>query len=248
MVRNVLLAALFLPSITCAQVIVTEIMYDLAEGSDTGREWIEVYNTGTAPVLLSELTLFESNRKHTFEGNTALSPQSFAVIADKPEKFRADHPNYAGLLFDSAFSLNNTGESIEIRRGDAVLDVATYTKSLGGNGSGESLQNISLSAGGPFAPGAPTPGAPIPASGLARLAPPVKAKAVAKTAPTASAPDVLGAATTRPSFEPFTIPQGTPRMSLWLLGIGAIAGVSITGAILGRRRDELDGWTIIEET
>lgn len=249
MARSIFIALLFLPSITSAQVIISEIMYDLAEGSDSGREWIEVYNPSATPINLTELILFESNRKHTIKGEIPiLAPFAYVVISDKPEKFRADYPSYAGLLFDSAFSLNNEGEVIEMRRGDAVLDSASYTKSLGGNGSGESLQRTSLVSGAAFSSGAPTPGASVPAGGLVRIMP-VKAKTTAsKALPTAPVPEVLGTQTTRESFEEFELENEAVSMTLWLLGVGAIAGIGLTGAVLGKKRDELDAWTIIEET
>jgi hypothetical protein len=39
------MAFLFMPSVSGA-VLINEIMYDLS-GSDTGREWIEIYNNGS---------------------------------------------------------------------------------------------------------------------------------------------------------------------------------------------------------
>ena len=259
MVRSLFALAFFLPTLASAQapleaapltgqVIISEIMYDLAEGSDSGREWIEIYNASTVPVVLTELILFENKSNHKIVGESTVPSGEYAVIADKPEKFRADYPNYRGLLFDSAFSLNNDGESIEIRRGEVVLDTAAYTKSLGGNGSGESLQRTALAPGTAFAPGAPTPGTGVPPSGLVRLAPPTKAKATAKTVAAAPTPEVLGVQVTRDAFEEFELKNETPGIGIWLFGVVAIAGVGITGAILGCRRDELDDWTIIEET
>lgn len=251
MVRSLFALAVFLPLLASAQAIVTEIMYDLAEGSDTGREWIEVYNTGTTPIVLTELTLFESNKKHGITGETkTLPPNTFAVIVDKPEKFRADYPTYTGLIFDSAFSLNNEGEALDLRRGEVVLDTASYEKSLGGNGSGESIQRTALARGATFAPGAPTPGMGVPESGLVRIAKPTKIKTAPPQSIAApiSAPQVLGTHAEQDSFEPFELERESPSMTLWLLGVATIAGVGITGAVLGRKRDELDDWTIIEET
>lgn len=250
MVRSLFALALFLPALASAQVMITEIMYDLAEGSDSGREWIEVYNTGATPIVLTELILFESNRKHGITAETkTVPPNTFAVIVDKPEQFHADHSTYTGLIFDSAFSLNNEGESIELRRGETVLDTVAYTKSLGGNGSGESLQRTALASGTVFAPGAPTPGAHVPASGLVRTAKPATTKtATSKVATRGAVSEVLGTHTRRESFEPFELERESPGITPWLLGVGAIAGAGIAGAVLGRTRDELDDWTIIEET
>ncbi len=246
MVRNAFIVALLLPALTSAQVIISEIMYDLAEGSDSGREWIEVYNIGAVPLSLAELILFESNRKHVIKGESLIAPGAHAVIADKPEKFRADYPNYTGLLFDSAFSLNNDGETIELRKGDTTIDSAVYTKSLGGNGSGESLQRTTPT-GGALAPGLPTPGAGIPVGGLVRAAIQEKASAKKAVATPASSPQVLGTQTERESLGSFELPQENPSMTLWLLGVGCISFVGIAGAVLARRA-EREEWTIIEET
>ena len=38
------------PCAAFAQVVFTEVMYDLPSGSDSGREWVEVFNAGAAPV------------------------------------------------------------------------------------------------------------------------------------------------------------------------------------------------------
>lgn len=253
MVRSAFVFLLLWPTFTSAQVIISEIMYDLAEGSDSGREWIEVYNAGATPMVFTELTLFESNRKHGITGETkTVPPNTFAVIVDKPEKFRADYPTYTGLIFDSAFSLNNEGEALDLRRGEGVLDTASYEKSLGGNGSGESIQRTALARGATFAPGAPTPGTGVPTNGLVRIAAPSKKTKAATSKTTAAAPaptpQVLGTNTAHESFETFEVPIESPSMTLWLLGAAAIAGVGITGAVLGRKRDEIDDWTIIEET
>jgi hypothetical protein len=39
------------PSIVCAQMVITEVMYDV-EGTDSGREWIEIQNIGTENIDL----------------------------------------------------------------------------------------------------------------------------------------------------------------------------------------------------
>lgn len=247
MVRSVFVLALLLPSLTSGQVIISEIMYDLAEGSDSGREWIELYNMGATPVTLSELILFESSRKHAIKGESILAPGAYAVIADKPEKFHADYPNYTGLLFDSAFSLNNDGETIELRKGEVIINSVSYTKSLGGNSSGESLQRTTLTSSATFVPGLPTPGTSVPAGGLVRAAVKEKASTKKAAATPVSSPQVLGVQTAHESLEHLELPQETSGTGLWLFGVGSIACMGIAGAVLARRI-EADEWTIIEET
>ena len=51
--RAMLLAAfLFIvPQWAAAQVVISEIMYDLEIGSDSGREWIKLFNPGSILAL-----------------------------------------------------------------------------------------------------------------------------------------------------------------------------------------------------
>lgn len=151
------LVSLAFPFTAGANVIITEIMYDLP-GTDTGREWIEVRNEGSTDVDLSLFKLFEANTNHkitAISGGVTLSPGSFAVIADNSDKFLIDHSGYSGILFDSAFSLANTTETLLLKNGDVEEDSATYSSETGAAGDGQTLQLIGSS----FETGNPTPGA-----------------------------------------------------------------------------------------
>lgn len=155
--KGIFLAVLtFIPSIAFAGTIVTEVMYDVP-GTDTGREWVEFQNTGAQTIDLAGWKLFESNATHTItiSQGAGVPPGGYAVIADNPAKFLADWPSYTGVLFDSAFSLSNAGESIVLRN-DAGTDAAsvTYDPSKGAGGDGNSLQWN----GSAWVSAAPTPG------------------------------------------------------------------------------------------
>ncbi len=144
------------PHASHAKIVLSEIMYDPA-GTDTGREWVEVYNDGTAPVDLATMRLFENNVAHTMKAFTApaalLLADTYAIVADNPEKFLIDYPAYAGLLVDSAFSLNNTGELITIQSVDGVVDsTVEYSAEWGAAGTGNTLQLF----GGIWIPALPT--------------------------------------------------------------------------------------------
>ncbi|MDO8579349.1 MAG: lamin tail domain-containing protein [bacterium] len=130
------------PLATHAQIIITEVMYDLP-GTDAGREWIEIKNIGDMVIDLSVYKLFEAETNHKINptGETLLGPNNFAVIADDPDKFKTDNPDWTGLIFDSAFSLNNSGETLVLRDGDlSDIDSISYSPSIGGQGDGMSLQ------------------------------------------------------------------------------------------------------------
>lgn len=146
----------FIPLFSLANVEITEIMYDVS-GSDTGREWVEI--RADAETDISDWKLFEANTNHalTLVKGVALIPSSgFAVIADNTEKFLLDFPSFAGTLFDSSFSLSNTGETISLRDGDfADINIVSYSSDQGSAGDGNSLQKLN----GVWTVGVPTPGA-----------------------------------------------------------------------------------------
>lgn len=145
-------------SITYASALfISEIMYDPA-GSDTGREWIEVFNDSASPIVFSEWKFFESGTNHgviSYQGGDVISANGYAVIADNPVRFLADYPSYQGPLYDSAFSLINTGEVLSIKDGSGtVVDSLTYDTSLGGSNDGTTLSKMS----GAWLKGEATPG------------------------------------------------------------------------------------------
>lgn len=146
---------LFLPIVSFANISITEIMYDVS-GSDTGREWIEI--TASADTDISNWKFFEANTNHGLtlvKGSATITAGVAAVIADDADKFLIDYPSFIGILFDSSFSLNNTGETIAMRNPDGIdTDSILYNPALGAAGDGNSLQKIN----GVWAAAAPTPG------------------------------------------------------------------------------------------
>lgn len=145
------IAALLLPTPAVAQVVISEIMYDLPVGSDSGREWIEVFNSGSTAATLTEWKMFEGGVNHSispYTGSETLGGGTYAVISDNPAKFLEDWPTYSGLLFDSAFSLSNTGETLALRCCGSDLvdkDSITYSSGIGASGDGNSLRRMSAS-------------------------------------------------------------------------------------------------------
>lgn len=137
-------------------VVFSEIMYDL-EGSDT-NEWVEVQNTSTEDIDISGWKLFENNVNHTlkiFNGDIVLKAGEYAIIANDANAFLNAYPNVSFAVFDSVFSLSNTGEQLVLRNDLNVdKDTFSYTNGMGGNGDGNSLQKIGNSWGS----GQPTPG------------------------------------------------------------------------------------------
>ena len=243
--------ALF-PHASFAQVVITEVMYDLKSGSDSDREWIEVYNASAGTIELSNWKVFENGKNHAIkivEGS--FGPGSFAVIADNPTKFKADHPDFSGALFDSAFSLNNKGESIALyTSAGAEIDSVIYTTALGGNGTGDSLQKIDMTSGAALAPGMPTPGEDVPASGL--LSAPRDEKTLQKEARAAAAavpkPKIEGEPARPEARRQFALAAEEGNgIAVWLFGVFAITSFATAGAVYARAVKKTE-WEIIEET
>lgn len=160
--KNIFFIAFFLAGFFAAhhvhaQIVIDEIMYD-ANGSDSGREWIEVRNVGKESINFSKWKFSEGNSNHgltAVKGSSVLIPGDYAIIADDPEKFKNDRPDFPGVIFDSAFSLSNAGETLALKDSSLNLsDEVSYLSSWGANGDGKSLQRADMKWG----TGTPTPG------------------------------------------------------------------------------------------
>lgn len=141
------IVALFAPTIALAAIHIDEIMFD-PPGGDTNHEWIEIQNDSDESIDIAGWKLLESNANHALvpvesstSGGTIVAAHGFAIIADNAATFSADWPDFSGLLFDSSFSLSNSGETLSLKDGTgAVVDEATYTGTIGATGDGNSLQ------------------------------------------------------------------------------------------------------------
>ena len=136
---------------------INEIMYDLKTGSDDGREWVEVFNDSDSPVDFSIFKFFEGDTNHKLtliQGDIKVGTVGYAIIVADNIKFKIDWPNFSGNIFDSSFSLSNSGETLAIKNADLILDEYTYKSSSGGAGDGKSLQKIN----GVWVASIPTPG------------------------------------------------------------------------------------------
>lgn len=99
------------------------------EGADKGREWVRVKNDTGSTLYLSQFTFSENGTRHTIRalGEAGVPHGAHAIIADNAETYQAEHPQSNEYLFDSAFSLNNSGETIRLEdpSGQVVAEI-TY--------------------------------------------------------------------------------------------------------------------------
>ncbi|HEY4516828.1 MAG TPA: lamin tail domain-containing protein [Candidatus Paceibacterota bacterium] len=173
-------------TVASGQVVITEVMYDVS-GADTGREWVEFFNTGEGAVKLTTWKLYENGTKHKIvaaSGVNTLAPHTYAIVADNPAKFRTDWPQFSGVLFDSAFSLSNDGETIALLDASSTeIASVSYQGSSGAAGDGNSL-NRSPENTSAFTPHTPSPGAVMSTAVIPP--PPPKPTAVKTPAPRTS--------------------------------------------------------------
>ena len=159
-----------LPHFTHAQVSINEIMYN-PKGSDTGREWIELYNAGGTDVTMvagsgkgawkvndgSNHNLVDP-ASGTGRGALVIPAGGYLLVSNDPTNFISGE--YAGgsySVIKSSISLNNTGTTVSLIDGTGTtVDSATYTNASGGSDDGTSLQK---QADGSWIAALPTPGA-----------------------------------------------------------------------------------------
>jgi hypothetical protein len=125
----------------------TEIMYD-PSGSDTGKEWVEIYGEA-----LTDLYFVEDGGKHslTLVFGTCLH-DCISLVAQDADYLLAQY-NFSSdvLVYDTTWSsLKNTGETVGLMDGDALVLSFSYAASAP---SPLSLQFTSL-----WEALAPTPG------------------------------------------------------------------------------------------
>jgi len=141
---------LFWGNIANAQIVINEIMYDI-EGSDDGREWIEIWNNGNEDVDLTGWK-FNDGSSHNLneppknggQGSLIIGAGSFAILSGDAELFRSEHPSFNGTVIDTVMSLGNTTDTLSLIN-EAEVDSATYNKEMGANGDGNSLQLVGSS-------------------------------------------------------------------------------------------------------
>ncbi len=221
--------------VASAEVVITEIMYDL-EGSDSGREWIEVQNTGSEDIDISTWRFREAEVNHKLnvaQGSGVIPAGGYAIIADNTDKFLVDH-SFSGVLFDSSFSLKNTGEELTIKDADLVdIDTVAYDPEIGAKGDGNSLQL----SGGVWVVGSPTPGSGASSGGGAEQATEESEVEPSRDAEEESSLPSSSSNVSGWPTEPQVLVNAGERMRIAVVG----ADTEFTGRALGIEKDPLLG-------
>src|SRR3989344_1192178 len=100
-----------------AEIVINEIMYDPKDAdANAGGEWIEIKNTGSVSVNLTEWKFFEDDTNHGIvaDGASEILPGAYAVISNDVASFKNYFTGFSKLLFKSSFSLND-GEKLAMK-------------------------------------------------------------------------------------------------------------------------------------
>lgn len=126
----------------------SEIMYDWP-GADAGHEWVELVNCSGAIVEIIDEFRFFDGASHLInkplKGSPSIPPGGVFILAADAKTatstFFLDHPGFAGTVFDTAMSLNNTNDTPQLRAeaGTVPASVA-YQSSWGGQGDGKTIE------------------------------------------------------------------------------------------------------------
>jgi len=134
---------------------ITEIMYD-PEDTDTGNEWLEVFNRGTEELLLKggaassswrfidqfKDGLPQDGHKHTLSADVSLGPEEFLIISNNPANFLLNYPGYSGKIVKSSFSLLNESSSLALSSdgGKSWFSRIDYSSVQGASENGKTLE------------------------------------------------------------------------------------------------------------
>ncbi len=130
-----------------SDLLIYEVLYDPV-GSDTGKEWVVLYNSRSFPVMLTNYTLESGNGAEEgdwtveWSGNaTIMQPHSFFLIGEESVIPAPD--------FITSLDLQQGPDSVRIRRNDEVIDTLgwgehTFPEYYEGTSANLTLQGQSL--------------------------------------------------------------------------------------------------------
>lgn len=205
--------------------IINEVMYDLP-GSDTDREWIELYNDSPDPVTIiggsaGEAWRIYDGANHLLnatpaQGSMTILSGGFVIIAKNASGFLLDYPNFSGTIIQSSISLGNTEDAIGLRIGTngSFFNEFSYQNALGATGDGNSLQR---KPDGEWIASTPTPGyqntnstpAPSPTPTPAPIPTPVPTPTLTPIKTPSPSPKKTSNPTSSPTISPTLTPRPT---------------------------------------
>jgi CotH kinase protein/Lamin Tail Domain/Chitobiase/beta-hexosaminidase C-terminal domain/Divergent InlB B-repeat domain len=112
---NTTFTANFIGAPIAANIKVTEINYHSDSSTDSG-DWIEIYNSGTTSINLSDWTFRNSTVYGDYQipTGTVLNSGAYLVIAENTILFSNEYPDVTNVVGPFSFDLNNGGDNISL--------------------------------------------------------------------------------------------------------------------------------------
>lgn len=157
----VILNIVLLPRSVFAAVVINEVMYDLP-GTDTKREWVELFNNGSSDVDLTGWK-FNDGSNHNLvappdnggQGSLTIPAGGFVILTSDASTFLSENSVSVSVI-DTVMAPANSADTLSlIDNNDSVIDLINYDSAVGAVGDGNSLQKNSS---GSFIAALPTPG------------------------------------------------------------------------------------------
>ena len=124
-------------------IMITELMYNPNECSDSSGEWVELYNAGSSSVNLDGWRLEDTPSRFVELDAVTLSPGSYYIVARTIN-------GCGGLGADQtmSFALNNSGDTITLRSDSgSIVDQVVYSRSAAS--AGRTIERIANASGQP---------------------------------------------------------------------------------------------------
>ncbi len=118
--------------------VITEILAN-PSGTDSGKEWFEIYNATDAPIDLTGLLLRSATaeggsiKEHAF-AELSIEPGQYLVVGNVIEEVRPEYVDYG--YGNDLGDLRNTAGTLAVSCGDSPIDVVLYDGAKDGTSRG----------------------------------------------------------------------------------------------------------------
>ena len=127
--NSLIIFILLLLSATCfAEVVINEIHYNPSVGPDTDYEFLELYNTGTATVDMTNWTISDTSMSTPVTFSAQIQAGGYVVIAQNDSAYANLQCPVIGT--GTYFGLGNSGKRLQLKdASDNIIDDVEYSDS-----------------------------------------------------------------------------------------------------------------------
>jgi uncharacterized repeat protein (TIGR01451 family) len=114
---------------SAGDVVINEVFFNPSVSGESAHEWVELYNTTSSPITLTNWTIADGNTSDTVP-EVMIPPYGFAIVAASAV-FSDDYPGFSGTWVHVGATigsgLNNGGDSVTLRdESSTLIDGVSY--------------------------------------------------------------------------------------------------------------------------